>query len=224
LNHQEFALLEQIVKHERLVKKGGQLFSIGQPFKSLYAVRSGSVKVFLPTRNGDEQIVGFHLPGELLGFDAMGHDEHACTAEALETSNICELPRSQLHELAQQIPRLNEHFMTLMSNEIINEHAMMLILGKRLAEERIATFLLSLSTRYNNRGFSPFKFNLTMSRNDIASYLGLAVETVSRCITHMQEEKFIEVDRKYIHILDMERLQAVASVADHACDLIKEGV
>ena len=180
LTLEEIDSLTAIVKRERPVDKGEPLYELGQPFKSLYAIRTGSVKVFLPTNDGDEQIVGFHMPGEILGFDGMGHDLHACSAVALESSSICELPYSHLHDLSHKLPSLSDHLMTLMSNEIADEHAMMLMLAKKSAEARMATFLTSLSARFNKRGFSAHQFHLTMSRNDIANYLGLAVETVSR--------------------------------------------
>ncbi len=221
LNKADFAKVAAIVERERPLEKGEPLFKLGQPFKSLYAVRTGSVKVYLPTNDGGEQIVGFHMPGELLGFDAMGHDEHTCTAVALEDSSVCELPYAQLHKIAKQVPGLSEHFMTLMSNEIADEHKMMLMLGKKSAEERTAIFLLSLSARFSQRGFSPNQFNLTMSRLDMGNYLGLAVETISRCVSHMQDEKIIEADRKYIHILDMPRLRAMAGVDEPTCQLLE---
>jgi len=214
LNHHALDELEKIVQHEHTLNKGDVLFQIGQPFKSLYAVQSGSVKVSLPTNDGDEQIVGFHMPGELFGFDALGHDEHTCTAVALESTRVCELPYSKLNEIAKEVPDLRDHFMHLMSNEIADEHTMMLTLGKKSAEERIAAFFLSLSVRFSTRGFSPNQFNLTMSRHDIGNYLGLAVETISRCISHMQIEKIVEADRKYIRILDMTRLQELAGMSE----------
>jgi CRP/FNR family transcriptional regulator len=219
LSHDEFESLMSIVKRERPLEKGEPLFELGQPFKSLFAIRTGSVKVFLPTNEGDEQIVGFHMPGELLGFDGMGHDCHACSAVALESSSICELPYSRLHDLAHELPGLSDHFMTLMSNEIADEHAMMLMLAKKSAEARMATFLISLSNRFNKRGFSAKQFNLTMSRHDIANYLGLAVETVSRIMTHMQDEGIINVDRRFVSIADMPRLRSLAGVSEapHLC-------
>lgn len=217
LHQDEFDHLTSIVKRERPLEKGEPLFELGQPFKSLYAIRTGSVKVFLPTNDGEEQIVGFHMPGELLGFDGMGHDKHSCSAIALESTSVCELPYTRLHELCHEIPGLSEHFMTLMSNEIADEHAMMLMLAKKSAEERLATFLLSLSARFHRRGFSPKQFNLTMSRNDISNYLGLAVETVSRIMTHLQEEQIINVDRRFVSILDMARLRGIAGVEDAMC-------
>lgn len=214
LSHHEFETLTEILKRERPVEKGEALFELGQPFKSLFAIRTGSVKVFLPTNDGDEQIVGFHMPGELLGFDGMGHDTHGCSAVALESSSICELPYARLHDLCQEIPSLSDHFMTLMSNEIADEHAMMLMLAKKSAEARMATFLLSLSSRFSKRGFSPSQFNLTMSRHDIANYLGLAVETVSRLMTHMQDEGLIHVDRRFVSIVDMPALQSMAGAGE----------
>lgn len=224
LNNSDFDKVASIVERERPFKKGEALFRLGQPFKSLFAVRSGSVKVYLPTSDGDEQIVGFHMPGELLGFDAMGHDEHTCTAVALETSSVCELPYTRLHELALQVPGLNEHFMHLMSNEIADEHAMMLMLGKKSAEVRIAAFFSGLSMRFSKRGFSPSQFNLSMSRQDMGNYLGLAVETISRTISHMQDENIIEADRKYIRILDMPRLRMLADVGDEPCPQLEKSM
>ncbi len=218
LNDEEFDLLSSIVKRERPISKGDTVFEIGQPFKSLYAIRTGSVKVFLPTNEGDEQIVGFHMPGELLGFDGMGHDTHACSAVALESSSICELPYSNLHDLAHELPSLSDHFMTLMSNEIAEEHAMMLMLAKKTAEARLATFLMNLSARFSKRGFSSRQFNLTMSRHDIANYLGLAVETVSRIMTHMQEEGVIEVDRRFVNIVNMQGLRDLAGMAERTLE------
>ena len=214
LNAEEFDQLSSIVKRERPISKGDTVFEIGQPFKSLFAIRTGSVKVFLPTNDGDEQIVGFHMPGELLGFDGMGHDSHACSAVALESSSICELPYSHLHDLAKELPSLSDHFMTLMSNEIADEHAMMLMLAKKSAEARLATFLLNLSARFSKRGFSSKQFNLTMSRHDIANYLGLAVETVSRIMTHLQETGIIDVDRRFVSIVDMPGLRNLAGMAE----------
>ena len=196
LDHDDFEALASIVKRERPLQKGEPLFELGQPFKSLYAIRTGSVKVFLPTNEGDEQIVGFHMPGELLGFDGMGQDSHSCSAVALESTSICELPYNRLQDIASELPSLTNHFMTLMSNEIADEHSMMLMLAKKSAEARMATFLLSLSARFSKRGFSARQFNLTMSRHDIANYLGLAVETVSRIMTHMQDAGIINVDRR----------------------------
>lgn len=224
LKHEEFDKIAAIVQRERPLKKGEVLFEIGQPFKSLFAVRSGSVKVYIPTNDGDEQIVGFHMPGELLGFDALGNDAHSCTAVALETSSICELPYARLHDLAEQVPGLNDHFMALMSNEIADEHAMMLMLGKKSGEARVAALLINISSRFHARGFSATQFNLSMSRQDMGNYLGLAVETVSRIFTHLQEEKMIAVNRKFIEILDMPRMCKLAGLQSDPCRTLQKHV
>lgn len=213
LSVEELRELSTIVKRERQISKGDIVYEIGQPFNSLYAIRIGSVKVLLPMNDGEEKIVGFHMPGELLGFDGMGHDKHCCTAVALESTSVCELPYNQLLELAIKLPNLGKHFMTLMSNEIADDHAQMLMLTKKTAEARIATFLLNLSARFRIRGFSEKQFNLRMSRNDIANYLGLAVETVSRIMTRMQEEGIIDVNRRFVNILNMQNLRILADIA-----------
>jgi len=222
LEKDEFDKVASIVQREWPMRKGEVLFEMGEPFRSLYAVQSGSLKALIPTSNGDEQIVGFNMPGELLGFDALGGDVHTCTTVALETSSVCELPFSKLNMIAEEIPSLNQHFMQLMSNEIADEHKMMLMLGKKSADERIASFLLSLSARFSKRGFSPNQFNLTMSRHDISNYLGLAVETISRCIGHLQDEHIIEAERKYIRIIDMPRLRKLAGITEQRCLLLEE--
>jgi len=210
LSPEDFDKLTSLVKRERPIAKGETVFAVGQPFKSLYAIRSGSVKVFLPATDGEDQIVGFHMPGELMGFDGLGHDKHHCSAVALESTSICELPYSRLHEIAQAMPTVSDHFMALMSQEITEEHSMMLMLAKKTAEARVAIFLLNLSASFNKRGFSTRQFNLSMPRNDIANYLGLAVETVSRIMTHLQDEGILSVDRRFVNILDLPKLRALA--------------
>ena len=214
--------LDNMVQHKRPLKKGEYLFHVGQPFQSLFAVRSGSVKVFLPTARGEEQIVGFHMPGELLGLDAMGHDTHSCTAVALETTSVCELPYRRMQDLCKQIPALSEQFMSLISDEITGEHAMLLMLGKKTAEVRVATFLLNLSSRFKRRGFSANEFNLSMSRHDIANYLGLAVETVSRLFTRFQDDGVVEVHRRLIQIKDIQRLRDLAEVSNPDCSHLQQ--
>ncbi len=217
LHDEELERLDRIVQRKRPLTKGEALFHVGQPFHSLFAVRSGSIKVVLPTSHGEEQIVGFHLPGELLGLDAMGHDTHHCTAIALETSSVCELPYHQMQELCKQIPSLNDQLMSLISDEIAGEHEMLLMLGKKTAEVRLAAFMANLSVRFHRRGFSSTEFNLPMSRHDIANYLGLAVETVSRLFTRFQEEGVIEVHRRLVQIRDRNRLWELAEMGGPQC-------
>lgn len=217
LSDDEFDTLSDMVKRERPLQKGETLFKLGQSFTSLYAIRSGSLKSFLPANaGGDEQIVGFNMPGELLGFDGISHNSHNCTAMALEQTSVCEMPFNRLQELCLELPSLKDHFLSLMSQEIVSEHGMMQMLARKSAEARLATFLLDLSNRFKRRGFSPTQFNLTMSRHDIANYLGLAVETVSRIMTHLQEAGMIQVERRFMSLLDLEQLQKLAGTGNLA--------
>jgi CRP/FNR family transcriptional regulator len=202
--------LDEIIKRKRPVKRGDDLFRVGEPFRAVYAVRSGSIKTYAPTHDGQEQVTGFHLAGELLGLDAISNNSHPCTAKALETTSVCEIPFDRLEELGQQIPSLQRQLFRVMSREIFEEETHMLLLGKRNAEERLAAFLLSVSNRFKHRGFSASEFNLSMSRNDIGNYLGLAVETVSRMFTRFQDEGVLSVERKHVIIHHLDRLQAMA--------------
>jgi CRP/FNR family transcriptional regulator len=214
LKREEWKLLDGLVQQELTLEKGESLFYSGQGFKSLFAVHSGSVKTFILTNEGDEQIIGFHMPGDLLGFDALGPDVHSCTAVALETSSVCELPIKPLKELCIKVPDFAQHMMALMSQQITDQHEMMLMLAKKSAEVRIAALLLSISSRFQARGFSANQYHLSMSRHDIGNYLGLAVETVSRLLTHLHDTGVIQVDRRYINIADMHRLRQLAQLGE----------
>lgn len=203
--------LDSIIKRKRPLKRGEHLFHVGSPFQAIYAVRSGSIKTYAPTEDGHEQVTGFHLPGELLGLDAINLQHHPCAAKALETTSICEIPFDRLEELSTRLPSLQHQLLTIMSKEILHDQSLLMLLGKRCAEERLAALLLSLSNRYQIRGFSPTDFYLSMSRNDIGNYLGLAVETVSRLFTRFQEVGILTVQRKHICIQDLPTLQHIAA-------------
>ncbi len=207
-------LLENIIKRRRPVQRGEYLFQMGEPFESIFAVRSGSVKTYTLTEDGREQVTGFHLPGELVGLDAIGGGRHACTAKALETTSVCELPYNQLEELWSRIPSLPRQLVRIMSKEVLHDQTLMTLLGKKSAEERLASYLLSLSTRLGQRGFSSHEFNLSMSRNDIGNYLGLAVETVSRVFTRFQDEKVLTVQRRNVRIHDLTALRRISSYSN----------
>lgn len=204
-------LLDRIIKRRRPIRRGEHLFQVDFPFQAIYAVRSGSIKTYVPTANGNEQITGFHLPGELLGLDAISTGHHPCAAKALETTSLCEIPFDRLEELSEQIPSLQHQLLRIMSKEILHDHNLLTLLGKKSAEERLAALLVGLSDRYQQRGFSPLEFNLSMSRNDIGNYLGMAVETVSRLFSRFQEEGLLKVARKHVHILKPARLYALAT-------------
>ena len=201
--------LESIIRRNRPIQRGQMMFSPGDKFRSLYVVKTGAVKTYTQTSSGDEHVVGFHLPGEILGLDAIQNDHHGCFAKALETTAICELPFTRLEELATHIPSLQHQMLRLLSREVSSESHMISLLNNSTAEERLASFLLGLSDRFKRRGFSATDFFLAMSRQDIGSYLGLALETVSRLFTRFQEQGILKVDRKHVQIKDLERLQEV---------------
>ncbi len=210
IDKDELHRLDAIIDRKRPVARGEHLFHIGDRFQAIYAVRSGSLKTYATTEDGHEQVTGFHLPGELVGLDAIAEDCHPVAAKALETTSVCEIPFSDLESLSGDLPGLRHQMMRIMSREIRDDEQNMVILGQKSADERLAAFLISLSNRYRRRGFSPYQYNLTMSRSDIGNYLGLALETISRLFTRFQNEGLIQVDRKHIEILDRERLCAVS--------------
>lgn len=212
----DFTLLDGVVKRQRPLKKGDQLFRASEPFEKLYVVRSGTVKTFHQGGDGEDQIMGFHYPGDILGMDAIHADFHSCSAECLEHTSVCELPFAKLEEISARLPALRRQFMRIISREMINDHKHLLLMGKKNAHERLAIFLLSLSQRFKQRGFSATSFNLSMSRYDLANYLGLAVETVSRLFTRFQEQGILEVNRKSVEILDMDKLVEQAAANDSA--------
>ncbi|RKT45083.1 fumarate/nitrate reduction transcriptional regulator Fnr [Thiocapsa rosea] len=205
--------LDEIVKRTRPLHRGDFLFRDGDRFRSLYVVKTGSVKTFAPSPEGGEQVLGFHLPGEVIGLDAIDKDIHACSAKVLETSAICELPFTRLEELTATIPSLQHQMFRLLSKEIGHDTDMLLLLGKKNAEERLAAFLLSLSKRLHKRGLSATDFYLSMSRHEIGNYLGLAVETVSRLFTRFQDDGLMNVDRKHIQLLDVGMLESLVGGA-----------
>jgi len=209
MNDEELTNMEAVVEQPKSLHKNDFLYRDGDKTMAIYAVRSGCVKTMTESANGDEQIVGFHMPGELLGLDGFAEDTHTCNAVALETSSICELPLDQLETLCHTLPGLQKQMRRIMGKEVSNDHKLLLLLGKMTAEERLASFLLSLSTRMEERHWKENEFNLSMPRQDIANYLGMAVETVSRLFATFQAEKIIEVDRRHITVLDMPRLKTI---------------
>ncbi len=210
LNLEDMDALDDIVKRGRPMKKGEFLFRQGDAFNSVYAVRSGALKTFSLSDSGDEQITGFHLPSELVGLSGMDSDSYPVSAVALETTSVCEIPFERLDELSAQLPQLRRQLMRIMSREIRDDQQMMLLLSKKTADERIATFLVNLSARFRARGFSANQFRLAMSRNEMGNYLGLAVETVSRVFTRFQHNQLLEAEGKEVHILDPIELCALA--------------
>ncbi|MCQ4319074.1 fumarate/nitrate reduction transcriptional regulator Fnr [Stutzerimonas stutzeri] len=210
LNRQDMESLDEIVKRGRPLKKGETLFRQGDPFSSVFAIRSGALRTFSVTDAGEEQITGFHLPSEMVGLSGMDTETYPVSAQALETTSVCEIPFERLDELSVLLPQLRRQLMRIMSREIRDDQQMMMLLSKKSADERIATFLINLSARFSARGFSANQFRLPMSRNEIGNYLGLAVETVSRVFTRCQASGLLEAEGKEVRIRDSIRLCALA--------------
>jgi CRP/FNR family transcriptional regulator len=208
---EEIKQLEAIVARQPPLATGAHLFNAGAPFRSLYAVRTGSFKVFGVDEAGNEQILGFHFPGDLMGLDALASQHHRCTAEALENSAVCAVPYTQLESLSMQLPGLHRQMMRIMSREIAHEGEMLMATGKKQAEARLAGFLVGLSRRMSDRGLSATDFHLPMSRADLGNYLGLAVETVSRLFTRFQEQGLLSVNRKDIRLLNLSALKHMSA-------------
>lgn len=201
--------LDKIVKRQHPYQPRQHIFRAGDQSRSLFAVRAGALKSYCTTENGDEQVLGFTLPGELVGLDGMHNGTYASSSIVLETASICELPYDRLEDLCTSLSGLNRQLMRVVSKEISTDQGMLLLLGKRTAEERLAAFLLSLSSRYTSRGLSATAFNLPMSRQDIGNYLGLAIETVSRLFAHFQKDKMLTVNRRKVELVDIARLRAM---------------
>ena len=206
----EIEQLNNLVKHNHVLHRGDFLFRNGEELSSLYAVLSGSFKLFSYTEEGSEQILGFYYPSEIIGFDAINNNRHSSSALALETSSYCILPLTRLEELSKATPKLQHRVLQLMSKEITQDNELKVTLCNKNAEEKVGTFLLSLSNRFNQRGYSSMTFKLAMSRQDIGNYLGLTVETVSRILGRFQKEKIIGINNKAVDILDLEQLVSIS--------------
>lgn len=211
--------LDDIVQRRRPLSRGDHLYRSGDGFGAIYAVRAGALKTYTLTKEGEEQVVGFHLPGEIVGFDAINRGHHPCSAMSLETTSVCEIPFNSLETLAAEIPGLQHQLLRVMSKEIFQDHEMLHALAKRTAEERLAIVLLSLSDRHARRGLSASRFRLPMSRSDLSNYLGLAPETMSRLFKRFQEKSWIESTGKEVHLTDVDALLALAEqrVSDGTC-------
>lgn len=209
----DLARLDATITRRQHVRAGQHLYRMQGAFESLYAVRSGFFKTYEITGAGNEQINGFHMPGEILGLDAISGERHGCNAVALEDCEVCLIPFDQLETLLQDIPSLMRQFHRLMSREIATDHGMMLLLGTMSAEQKLAAFLLNLSQRLGARGLSPTVFRLSMSREEVGNYLGLKLETVSRTFSKLQEDGLIRIDRRNLTIRDLPALERLAGCA-----------
>lgn len=203
--------LNQIVQRGRPLQRGDHLYRAGEPFQSLFAIRSGSVKASTLNEEGEEQVTGFYLPGELVGLDGIADDQYTNSVIALETASVCEIPFHLMEDLSLKIPSLQRHLFQLLSREITQDQQMLSLLSKNNAEERVAALLLSLSKRHVRRHLSANEFQLPMSRTDIGNFLGLTIETISRVFRRLQQQDILAVDKKHIRIQDMEKLRILAT-------------
>ncbi|MDD5329930.1 MAG: fumarate/nitrate reduction transcriptional regulator Fnr [Sulfuricella sp.] len=206
----DLRLLETIVRNRKLFKRGELLYRIGEPLRAIYAIRCGSVKTYVLTNDGRVQITGFHITGELLGLGAIAADHYTSEARVLETTMVCEVPLDVLEAYSNEIPSIRYQMLKIMSQEILDNQELMLLLGKKNAEERLATFLLGFSRRFQRRSYSPTKFNLSMSRSDIGNYLGMAEETVCRVFSRFQDDQLLTTERRQVQLLDLDRLKSIA--------------
>ena len=214
LDEQGLASLGSIIKRTRKLKKGDFLYRVGDPLSSLYAVSKGSIKTCELSASGQIQITGFHLTGELVGVDGISTERHHCDAIALEPTELCELPYEDLESVSHKVPSLQHQLFKLLSREIVQDGELLLMVGKMNAEERLATSLLSFSRRYARLGLSGTQFRLSMSRQDLGDYLGLALETVSRLFSRFQDEGLLHIEGRNVEILDLEALIAIAGQAN----------
>jgi|KBSMisStaDraftv2_1062788.scaffolds.fasta_scaffold258745_2 CRP/FNR family transcriptional regulator len=209
MSDDELLRLDALVDTRRLVKRGQALFRNGDAFDSLYAIRSGFFKTRLATADGHEQVTGFQMAGEVLGLDGISNEVHQCDAVALEDSQVCVIRYTQLEVLGREFTDLQRQFHKVMSQQIVNDHGVMQLLGNRRAEERLAAFVLDLTQRLRSRGFSSSALVLRMTREEIGTYLGLTLETVSRCFSKLQDDGVLTVNRRHVSIVDpvaLERL------------------
>lgn len=207
MDEQEIQRLDELVGTRRKVKRQQPLYRAGDPFEAIYAIRVGWFKTDVVLEDGREQVTGFQMTGEMLGLDGISTETHSCNAIALEDSEVCVISYNRLEELSREFEGLQHQFHKVMSREIVRDHGVMMLLGSMRAEERLAAFLLNLSQRFTARGFSGVDFHLRMTRDEIGSYLGLKLETVSRAFSRFQEEGMVEVQQKHVRLVDLPQLR-----------------
>ena len=211
LSAEELIRVDELVAIRRPVKRGASLFHSGEKFTSLYAIRTGFFKTCVTTEDGRDQVTGFQMAGEIIGLDGIVNDQHTCDAVALEDAEVCVMPFDRIEEISREVNALQHHVHKIMSREIVREHGVMLLLGSMRAEERLAAFLLNLVQRLQARGFSKSDLVLRMTREEIGSYLGMKLETVSRTFSKFADEGMIEVNQRNICILDADALKRIVN-------------
>src|SRR5574337_1094540 len=214
VSEQDMDKLDSLVATRRKIKRGDSLFSNGDRFDALYAIRTGFFKTRITTEDGRDQVTGFQMAGEIIGLDGIVNDHHTCDAVALEDAEVCVMPFERIEELSREVTALQSHVHKIMSREIVREHGVMLLLGSMRAEERLAAFLLNLVQRLHARGFSRSELVLRMTREEIGSFLGLKLETVSRTFSKFADDGLIEVKHRHVRILDIEALRTLVNAPE----------
>jgi len=209
LSDEELERIDALIGMRLKIKRGEKLFREGDPFCNLYAVRTGFFKTCMLSVGGWAQVTGFQMAGEIIGLDGIVNDHHTCSAIALEDAEICAMPFDRLEDLSREVNALQHHVHKMMSREIVREHGVMLLLGSMRAEERLAAFLLNLAQRLNLRGFSKSELILRMTRQEIGSYLGLKIETISRTFSKLTDDGIVEVKQRHVRILNLDKLRAI---------------
>ncbi len=214
LSAEELKRVDELVTRRPIIKRGTTLFHIGEKFTSLYAIRTGFFKTSVTTEDGRDQVTGFQMAGEIIGLDGIVNDHHTCDAIALEDAEVCVLPFERIEEISREVKALQHHVHKIMSREIVREHGVMLLLGNMRAEERLAAFLLNLVQRLHARGFSQSDLILRMTREEIGSYLGLTLETVSRTFSKFADDGLVAVNQRHIHIHNPEALKGMVNLQE----------
>ncbi|MBT0570664.1 fumarate/nitrate reduction transcriptional regulator Fnr [Curvibacter sp. CHRR-16] len=211
LNPDELDKIDDLVASRRKVKRGTPLFRNGERFTNLYAIRTGFFKTCVASEDGRDQVTGFQMAGEIVGLDGIVHDHHTCDAIALEDAEVCVMPFDRIEDLSREVNALQRHVHKIMSREIVRENGVMLLLGSMRAEERLAAFLLNLVQRLHARGFSQSELILRMTREEIGSYLGLKLETVSRTFSKFVDDGIVEVKQRHVRILNTDALKEIVN-------------
>lgn len=211
LSSAELDRIDEMVASRRKIKRGSTLFRNGEKFSNLYAIRTGFFKTCVASEDGRDQVTGFQMAGEVIGLDGIVNDNHTCDAVALEDAEVCVMPFDRIEDLSREINALQRHVHKIMSREIVRENGVMLLLGSMRAEERLAAFLLNLVQRLHARGFSQSELVLRMTREEIGSYLGLKLETVSRTFSRFVEDGIVEVRQRHVRILNTDTLRDIVN-------------
>jgi CRP/FNR family transcriptional regulator len=210
LKDTDIVLLDKLVDRKPSIYKGEHLYKTGENLRSFFAVKAGMIKVYSFDENKNEVIHGFYLPGDVLGLDALAYENHPFSAIALDVTNVCEIPFNQLTQLTKRIPDLNSQLLHLMSQEIVNSRRHSSLLTQKTAEEKVAFFILSMSMKFQSRGYIHTQFRLNILHKDVANYLNLTPETVSRILTKFNKDKIVIWAKKEVNIFDEKALKNMA--------------